>query len=69
MTKRGKRGQFRMGVAEFPMVERYTVSGHCVGDICFRCECRVVQFSGEDAIMLAWCSCDFPDDHHEMEIL
>lgn len=53
----------------FPVIERYTVSGHCVGDICFRCECRIVEIRGERGTTLAWCACAFPEDHHEMEIL
>jgi hypothetical protein len=54
---------------EFPIVERYTVSGHGVGDICFECECRILEIGGEDGLTLAWCDCAFPEDHHEMEIL
>jgi hypothetical protein len=57
------------GRSEFPIRERYTVSGHCVGDICFGCECRIVEIGGADGMTLAWCDCSFPDDHHEMEIL
>ena len=55
--------------AEFPIRERRTVSGACVGDICFTCECRVVEIGGERGVTLAWCDCEFPDDHHEMEVL
>ena len=54
---------------EFPVRERYTVSGHLVGGICFECECRIVAIGGEDGITLAWCDCALPEDHHEMEIL
>ncbi len=53
----------------FRVIERYTVSGHCVGDICFRCECRIVEIRGEGRMTLAWCACAFPEDHHEMELL
>ncbi len=53
----------------FPVAEMYTVSGHCVGDICFRCECRIVEIGAEDEITLAWCDCALPEDHHEMELL
>ena len=54
---------------EFPVRERYTVSGLCVGGICFECECRIVEIGGEEGIALAWCDCSLPEDHHEMEIL
>jgi hypothetical protein len=53
----------------FPIVERYTVSGHRVGDICFECECRILEIGGDDRLILAWCDCSFPEDHHEMEVL
>jgi hypothetical protein len=54
---------------EFPIRERTTVSGASPGDICFSCECRVVEIGGEQGITLVWCDCGFPDDHHEMELL
>jgi hypothetical protein len=56
-------------VAEFPISDRFTVSGSRVGDICFECECRVVAIGGEEGMTLAWCDCVFPEDHHEMETL
>jgi hypothetical protein len=40
-----------------------------VGGICFDCECRVLEIASEHAMTLAWCDCDFPEDHHEMELL
>jgi len=54
---------------EFPVRERYTVSGLCVGDLCFMGECRIVEIGGEVGMTLAWCDCGFPENHHEMEIL
>jgi len=54
---------------EFPIRDRYTVSGLCVGDICFECECRIVEIGGEEGITLAWCDCAPPEDHHELEVL
>jgi hypothetical protein len=69
MARRGKKERYRMRIEEFPIVERYTVSGHCIGDICFQCECRIVEIRGEEGMMFAWCACAFPEDHHEMEIL
>ena len=56
-------------VEEFPVRERYTVSGLRVADICWTCECRIVEIGGEAGITLAWCDCGFPENHHEMEIL
>ena len=55
--------------AEFPIREHRTVFGAAIGDICFTCECRVVEIGGDEGIALAWCDCTFPDDHHEMELL
>lgn len=65
------RGRKRHGVRieESPVRERYNVSGLCLGDLCFVCESRVLEIRGEARITLAWCSCDFPEDHHEMELL
>jgi hypothetical protein len=57
------------GGAEFPSGDRFTVSGLIAGDVCFACECRVVEIGGEEGMRLAWCDCVFPDDHHEMELL
>jgi hypothetical protein len=55
---------------DFPYpVQRFTVSGLLVGGICFDCECRVLEFAGDNDIRLAWCDCGFPEDHHGMEIL
>lgn len=53
----------------FPIPDRYTVSGHVVGDVCFTCECRVLEIGGDEGMFLAWCECGWPDDAHEMEIL
>ena len=52
----------------FPIRDRYTVSGHVVGDICFECRCRVVEIAGDEGIVFAWCECEFPDDAAEMEV-
>jgi hypothetical protein len=56
-------------VERFPVLDRFTVSGSRVGDICFACECRVVAIGGEEGMALAWCDCVFPENHHEMEVL
>ena len=53
----------------FPIVDRYTVSGHVVGDVCFTCRCRILEIGGDRGMVLAWCECGWPDDAHEMEIL
>ena len=55
--------------SEFPLRERYTVSRLCVGDICWTCECRILEIGGEDGMTLAWCDCELPENHHEMQIL
>jgi hypothetical protein len=54
---------------EFPIRDRYTVSGLVVGEVCFACRCRVLEFAGDERIVFAWCECDFPDDAAEMGIL
>lgn len=69
MASEAKKAEGGRRFKEFLLVERYTVSGNCVGDICFRCECRIAEIRGEEGMTLAWCSCDFPEDHHEMELL
>jgi hypothetical protein len=56
-------------VERFPVLDRITVSGSRVGELCFACECRVVAIGGEEGMALAWCDCVFPEDHHEMEVL
>jgi hypothetical protein len=48
---------------------RFTVSGLRVEGICFECECRILEIGGEAPMTLAWCECEFPEDHHEMELL
>lgn len=53
----------------FPIPDRYTVSGHVVGDVCFTCRCRVVEFAGDEQLVFAWCECAFPEDFSEMEVL
>ena len=53
----------------FPIRDRYTVSGVVVGDICFACECRILEIGGEEGMVLAWCECAWPEDAHEMEVL
>ena len=58
-----------LDLGSFPERPRRTVSGHIVGDICFECECRIVEIGGPDGIALAWCDCGLPEDHHEMEVL
>lgn len=69
MARRGEKARYRMRIEEFPARERYNVSGLCLGDLCLVCESRVLEIGGEARITLAWCSCDFPEDHHEMELL
>ncbi len=64
MTMRGERETF-----EFPIRDRYTVSGHVVGDVCFTCRCRILELGGDEGMILAWCECGWPDDAHEMEVL
>jgi hypothetical protein len=54
---------------EFPIRDRYTVSGHVVGDVCFSCRCRIVKFVGDETIVFAWCECAWPGDAAEMEVL
>jgi hypothetical protein len=66
LKSRGRAGPLRQ---EFPIRDRYTASGHVVGDVCFACRCRVVEFAGDDGMIFAWCECDFPADAAEMEIL
>ncbi|MEO8432252.1 MAG: hypothetical protein ABI592_12135 [Acidobacteriota bacterium] len=53
----------------FHVLDRFSQSGRRVGDICFDCECRVLEIGGPDGLLLAWCDCRWPDEHHEMEIL
>jgi hypothetical protein len=53
----------------FPIRDRYTVTGHVVGDICFACECRILELAGEEEMVLAWCECGWPNDAAEMEVL
>lgn len=52
----------------FPVPDRFTRGGKCVGDICFECECRILEIGGPDGVLLAWCECAWPDEHHVMEI-
>lgn len=54
---------------EFPVRDRWTVSGLLVGDLCFACGCRVIEIAGDEETSLAWCECGWPEDAHEMEIL
>jgi len=56
-------------LTEFPIRDRYTVSGHVLGDLCFACECRILEIGGDEGMILAWCECGWPDDAHEMEVL
>ena len=58
----------RGGVERFPTPDRFTRSGKRVGDICFECECRILEIGGPDGMLLAWCECGWPDEHDEMEI-
>lgn len=53
----------------FPIRDRYTVSGLLVGDICFSCECRILELGGDEGMVLAWCECAWPGDAAEMEVL
>ncbi len=55
--------------SNFPVRDRYTVSGLIVGDICFSCECRVFDLGGEDGMVFAWCECGWPENAAEMEVL
>ncbi|MDQ2977885.1 MAG: hypothetical protein M3R62_01595 [Acidobacteriota bacterium] len=50
------------------MKDRFTRSGHRLGDICFECECRILEIGGPESMLLAWCECGWPDDHQHMEI-
>ncbi len=74
-TERPKRNAARAaaGVSSdavsFHSPDRYTRSGHTVGDICFECECRIFEIGGPEGLLLAWCECGYPDDHGEMEIV
>jgi hypothetical protein len=54
---------------EFPIRDRYTVSGLILGDICFTCECRILELGGEEGMVLAWCECAWPEDAAQMEVL
>ncbi|HEX9148988.1 MAG TPA: hypothetical protein VF958_07485 [Thermoanaerobaculia bacterium] len=67
-TKRSARGG-ETPRQSFLVRDCYTVSGLVVGDICFTCRCRVVEFAGEDGMTLAWCDCEWADDAAEMEVL
>ncbi len=58
-----------ISLESFPIHDRFTASGHCVGEVCFECRCRIAEFEGPNGILLAWCECSWPEDHHEMEIL
>ena len=53
---------------QFPQPDRFTFSGKRVGDICFECECRILEIGGPGGMLLAWCDCGWPDDHGEMQI-
>ena len=53
---------------QFPIRDRYTVSGLILGDICFSCECRLLELGGDEEMVLAWCECAWPDDAAEMEV-
>ncbi len=59
----------RAGIDQFPTPDRYTCSGHTLGDICFECECRILQIGGPEGLLLAWCECGYPEDHTHMEVL
>ena len=52
----------------FPAPDRFTFSGKLVGDICFECECRILEIGGPDGMLLAWCDCGWPEDHGEMQV-
>jgi hypothetical protein len=53
----------------FEAIDRLTVAGLVIGDICFACECRVFEIAGGGGVTLAWCECGWPEDHHEMEVV
>jgi hypothetical protein len=55
--------------AAVPDGRSHTVTGHVVGDICFACECRILELAGDEGMVLAWCECGWPDDAAEMEVL
>lgn len=65
----GKADTRTVAETPFPTPDRYTRSGHRVGDICFECECRIVEIGGPRGLLLAWCDCGYPEDHSEFEIL
>ncbi len=52
-----------------PFRDRYNVAGLVVGDICFACECRILELGGDDGMVLAWCECGWPEDAAMMEVL
>lgn len=58
----------RGSVEMFPTPDRFTRSGKRVGDICFECECRILEIGGPGGMLLAWCECGWPEEHDEMEI-
>ena len=66
MRLRAKRSQ---RTSDFPIRDRFNVLGHVVGEVCFACRCRVVEFVGDQRIVFAWCECDWPEDAAEMEVL
>ncbi len=66
---RRRRAKVGERTERFPVVERYTVSGLCLGELCLVCESRVLEIGSLEAMTLAWCDCAFPEDHHEMELL
>ena len=65
----GGRQRDSSGESGFPVRDRYNVAGHVVGDICFECECRILEIGGDDGMVLAWCECAWPEDAAVMEVL
>ena len=65
----GGRGRARVEGSPFPMADRVNRSGHAIGEVCFACECRILEIGGPDGIVLAWCECAWPEDHAEMEVI
>ncbi len=69
MKSRGRATKGRESDDDFPGRDRYTVSRLCVGDICWICECRILEIGGDEDMTFAWCDCELPENHHEMQVL
>jgi hypothetical protein len=62
------RPALHVSLSSFGQPLRINLSGMHVGDICFECESRVEIIHASDGVLLAWCACSWPEDHHLMEI-